>query len=56
MKECICRFFTEPHYHARDNPHDLTYKFHCPEHGKQERYFLIHETKEDYCVPCNKEK
>lgn len=51
-EECNCALFTSPNYHASDNPHSVEAKFECPVHGKQERYWLVHEEKQKYCKPC----
>lgn len=38
---CYCHFFSEPHYHARDNPVKVSYDWLCPVHGQQHREWDI---------------
>lgn len=51
--ECICELMDTPTYHARDNAHSTEKKWHCSIHGSQERYWLLHKERQDYCKPCN---
>lgn len=43
VDDCYCHLFTEPHYHARDNPVKVSYDWLCPVHGQQHREWDIKE-------------
>lgn len=53
--KCTCDLYKNPTYHASDNPHRVTVHFWCYIHHGQHRDWLIHTTKEPYCVGCQKE-
>lgn len=53
MKDCNCHLFATPHYHASEDPHSVEVKFECPEHDKQQRYWLIHKERQEYCKYCH---
>lgn len=55
QNKCCCGLFSKPTYHITDDPHDMKVKFFCDIHGEQNRYFLIHTEKKDYCKPCHEE-
>lgn len=49
---CNCDILDKPSYHASDDPHSVGKKWVCPVHGKQEKTWLIHTEKQEYCKPC----
>lgn len=49
---CVCEMLDKPTYDASRDPHSLEKNWDCPKHGHQERYWLIHEKKQPYCIPC----
>lgn len=49
---CICNLLDNPIYHASDNPHSVSKHWSCPEHGHQDRDWLIHKEKQLGCKHC----
>lgn len=56
MNECNCELFQTPSYHASQNPHSVIARWRCSIHGLEEKTWLIHEEKQDNCVPCHAPK